>query len=147
MKPRDEDVTASAILPDKETTPQISLRLRGYMIATLDEPAKSITSIRKILDGNNIGLKLLRSRQRPFEGMSGLEEVYILSAYECSEYRSTLYAQWAIKAEVKSPQRPAIYLEMNCDADGQDDALRIWDAAIDNFTSIQAWHAKMKGGR
>ncbi|HCU68978.1 MAG TPA: hypothetical protein DGF30_07080 [Desulfomicrobium sp.] len=147
LKTRDEDVRASAILPAKETTPQISLRLRAYMIATPDEPAKSITSIRKILDGNNIDLKLLRSRQRPFEGMPGLEEVYILSAYECGEYRSTLYAQWAIEVEAKNPQRPAIYLEMSCNAAAQDEALRIWDAAIDNFTSIQAWNAKMKGGR
>jgi hypothetical protein len=36
---------------------------------------------------------------------------------------------------------------MSCDAAAQDDALRIWDAAIDNFTSIQAWNATMKGGR
>ncbi|PKN41873.1 MAG: hypothetical protein CVU60_08930 [Deltaproteobacteria bacterium HGW-Deltaproteobacteria-18] len=117
------------------------------MISTPDEPAKSITSIQKILDGNKIDLKILRSRQRPFEGMPGLKEVYILSAHECGEYQSTLYAKWAIEAEAKSPQRPAIYLEMSCDAEAQDDALRIWDAAIDNFTSIQAWHAKMKGGR
>ena len=143
MKTWDEDIRASASRPDRETAPKIMLRLRAYTISTPDEPAKSITSIRKILDGNKIDLKILRSRQRPFEGMPGLEEVVILSAYQCGEYQSTLFAKWAIEAEPKNPQRPAIYLEMSCDAEAQDDALRIWNAAIDNFTSIQAWHAKM----
>jgi len=147
MKTRYERVSTSASRPDTETSPKIWLRLRAYTISTPDEPAKSITSIRKILDGNKIDLKILRSRQRPFEGMPGLEEVVILSAYQCGEYQSTLFAKWAIEAEAKNPQRPAIYLEMSCDAEAQDDALRIWDAAIDNFTSIQAWNAKMKGGR
>ncbi|WP_459826163.1 hypothetical protein [Desulfomicrobium salsuginis] len=147
MKTRYESIDAYAWRAKSETTPEISLTFRAYTSATPDEPAKSITSIRKILDGNNIGLKLLRSRQRPFEGMPGLEEVFILSGHECGIPKSTLFAEWAIETEAKNPQRPALYLEMLCDAEAQDDALRIWDAAIDNFTSIQAWHAKMKGGR
>ena len=117
------------------------------MIFRPGEPAKSITSIQKILSGNSIDLRVLRSRKRSFEGMPGLEEVYILSAYECGEHKSTLYTQWAIEAETKNPQRPEIYLEMSCNADAQDEALRMWDAAIDNFTSIQAWNARIEGGR
>ena len=142
-----ESVDASAWRPKTETAPKILLNFRAFTIKTQHEPAKSIRSIRKILDGNNIDLKILRSRQRPFEGMPGLEEVVILSAYTGGEYQSTLYAEWAIEAESKNPQRPEIYLEMSCNADAQAEALRMWDAAIDNFTSIQAWNAKMKGGR
>lgn len=147
MKTRFERVSTSAQREETETASAISLRLRAYTILTPDEPARSITSIRKILEGNKIDLKILRSRQRPFEGMPGLEEVFILNGHECKTPKSTLYAEWAIEAEVKNSQRPAIYLEMSCDAEAQHDALRIWDAAIDNFTSIQAWHAKMKGDK
>jgi predicted SnoaL-like aldol condensation-catalyzing enzyme len=147
LKTRYESADAYARREKTETRPEILLNLRTYTIFTPDEPAKSIKSIRKILDGNNIDLKILRSRQHPFEGMPGLEEVVILSAFQCGEYQSTFFAKWAIEAEAKNPQRPAIYLEMSCNADAQDEALRIWDAAIENFTSIQAWHAKMKGGR
>jgi hypothetical protein len=147
LKTWDENVDASAWRAKTETAPKILLNFRAFTISTPDEPAKSIRSIQKILDGNNIDLKILRSRQRPFEGMPGLEEVYILSAHECGEYQSTLYAEWAIEAEPKNPQKPEIYLEMSCDANAQAEALRMWDAAIDNFTSIQAWNATMKGGR
>ncbi|WP_028578288.1 T6SS immunity protein Tli4 family protein [Desulfomicrobium escambiense] len=147
MKTWDESADAYARREETDTGPKISLNLRTYTISTPDEPAKSIKSIRKILDGNKIDLKILRSRHRTFEGMPGLEEVVILSGHECGTPKSTLFAKWAIEAEAKNPQRPTIYLEMSCDAAAQDDALRFWDASINNFISIQAWHAKMRGGR
>jgi hypothetical protein len=66
---------------------------------------------------------------------------------EAGEVRSELSAKWTIQGEPKNPDKPAITLDMDCSADVKDEALRMWDAVLENFTSIREWHARHRGGR
>ena len=147
LKTRDENVKASARREHTGGAPQISLSLMAFMIFRPVEPAKSITSIRKIFKAHHAELNILRSRRLPFEGMSGLEEVYILSQMERGVHESVFSAKWTIEGESRNPERPMIILRMESKTDDHNEALCMWDAVLENFTSIQAWNAKMKGGR
>jgi hypothetical protein len=63
------------------------------------------------------------------------------------EIESELAAKWTIRGEPKNPDKPKIILKMDCNADDQHEALRMWDAVLENFISIREWHAKHRGGR
>ncbi len=147
LKTRDEDVRASARREQTETAPQISLGLMAFMIFRPVEPLKSITSIRKIFTALDAELNLLRSRQLSFGGMTGLEEAYVLSNMERGTRESKFFAKWTIEGEPRNPDKPMIILRMECKTDDYSETLRMWDAVLENFTSIQAWNTKMKGGR
>jgi hypothetical protein len=147
LKTWDEDVRASARREQTETAPKISLSLMAFMVFRPVEPAKSVASIRKIFRAHGAELNILRSRQLPFAGTSGLEEAYVLSKVEQGVRESRFSAKWTIQGEPKNPDRPMIILRMECRTDDHRETLRMWDAVLENFTSIQAWNAKMKGGR
>jgi hypothetical protein len=147
LNTRYESVSASARRAKTETTSKISLRFSAYMLFLPDGPPMKISSIRKVFEGNGADLKILRSRQKPFQGRPGLEEVFILTSNYDGEIRSELSAEWTIQGEPKNPDKPTINLEMECDASNQDDALRMWDSVVENFTSIREWHAKRRGRR
>jgi hypothetical protein len=147
LKVRDESVNAFARRAKTETAPEISLSFYAYMLSRPDSPPIKISSIRKVFEGNGIALKILRSRQRSFQGRPGLEEVFIGTMEEAGEVRSELSAKWTIQGEPKNPDKPAITLDMDCSADVKDEALRMWDAVLENFTSIREWHARHRGGR
>ncbi|MDY0228167.1 MAG: hypothetical protein RBR38_15245 [Desulfomicrobium apsheronum] len=142
-----ESVRGSARRSKTETAPEISLRLNASMLFQPDVPPPTISSIRKVFEGNGIDVKILRSRQRSFEGMSGLEEVFIGTMNEDGKTKSELAAKWTIQGEPKKHDKQSITLRMDCSASVQDEALRMWDAVLNNFTSIQGWHAKKAGGR
>jgi hypothetical protein len=147
LNSRYESVSASARRSKTETTSKISLRLSAYMLFRPDGPPIKISSIRKVFEGNGIDLRILRSRQRSFAGMPGLEEVYTGTMNEEGEIQTELAAKWTIQGEPKNPDRPRIILKMSCNARVQDEALRMWDAVLENFMSIREWHAKRRGGR
>lgn len=147
LKTRDESVDAYALRTKTETTPEISLSLMAFTIFRPDEPAKSIAAIRKIFKAHGAELKILRSRQLFFAGRPGLEEAFVLSPKESGAQETEFSGKWTIEGEPRNPERPRIVIRMECKTNDHRGALRIWDAVLENFTSIQAWHAKMKGGR
>jgi hypothetical protein len=147
LKTWDEDVRASARREQTETAPQISLSLMAFMIFRPVEPLKSIASIRKIFIALDAELNLLRSRQLSFGGMTGLEEAYVLFNMERGTHESKFFAKWTIEGEPRNPDKPMIILRMECKTNDYSETLRMWDAVLENFTSIQAWNTKMKGGR
>ena len=147
MTTRFERISTSARRRETETAPEILLTLRAFTIFTPDEPAKSIASIRKVFKAHGAELDILRSRQRSFAGMPGLEEVFVLSPIEKGAHETEFSGKWIVEGEARNPERPAIVMRMECKTDDHREVLRMWDAVLDNFTSIQAWHAKMKGGR
>ncbi|WP_028576060.1 hypothetical protein [Desulfomicrobium escambiense] len=147
LKTRDESVDAFALRTKTETTPEISLSLMAFTIFRPDEPTKSIAAIRKIFKAHGAELKILRSRQLFFAGRPGLEEAFVLSPKESGEHATEFSGKWTIEGEPRNPERPRIVIRMECKTDDHREALRIWDAVLENFTSIQEWHAKMRGGR
>ena len=147
LKTRDESVGAFARRAKTESAPEISLSFDAFMLFRPSDPPIKISSIRKIFEGNGIDLKILRSRERSFAGMPGLEEVFIGTMEKDGEIESELAAKWTIRGEPKNPDKPKIILKMDCNADDQHEALRMWDAVLENFISIREWHAKHRGGR
>ena len=147
MKTWDESANAYARRAKTETTPEISLSRMAFTIFRPDEPTKSIASIRKIFKSYGAELNILRSRQLSFAGMPGLEETFVLSPMEKGSRESEFSGKWTIEGEPNNHERPRIVLRMECKTDDPSEALRMWDSVLENFTSIQAWHVKMKGGR
>ena len=147
LKTWDESADAFARREQTETKPKITLSLYASMLFQPDVQPPKISSLRKVFESNGIEIKILRSRPRSFEGMAGFEEVFIGTMNEDGEIRSELAAKWSIQGEPKNHDRPSMTLEMDCSASVQDEALRMWDAVLNNFTSIQGWHAKKAGRR
>jgi hypothetical protein len=146
IKPWAETVHVGCCRNKTESRPDIhfSIDTGLYQKPTSSPVSKSL--FRADAKKAGIAMEILRSRQWTLAGMVGLEEVYILSTLENAKKESDLYAKWEYQGEGGNPEKPFGFIELSCDASAKDDALRMWDAIMNNFTTIRAWHEKTRGG-
>jgi hypothetical protein len=148
IKPWAEEATAYSRRDATETKPKISYEFNADLALAPGTPPRSISLARGEFKKEGFELTMLRSRQRTLVGMDGLEEVYIFSGMKNGQERAGIYAKWIFQGERGNPEKPFNYIKLNCDDDAaKDDALRMWDAIMSNFTTIRIWHEKNKGGR
>jgi hypothetical protein len=148
IKPWAETTRASSRREATETKPQIFYEFNADLELAPGTPPDSISLARGEFKKIGSELTMLRSRQRTLAGMDGLEEVYVLSGMKDGRKRAGIYATWDYVGERGNPEKPFSYMRLDCDdATAKDDALRMWDAIMNNFTTIRDWHEKNKGGR
>jgi hypothetical protein len=148
IKPWAETARASSRRDATEINPKIYYVFDSDLELAAGTPPRSISLARGEFKKEGFDLTMLRSRQRILAGMDGLEEVYVLSGMKDERKWVGIYATWDYPGERGNPEKPFSYMKLDCDDDAaQDDALRMWDAIMNNFTTIRAWHGKNKEGR
>jgi hypothetical protein len=148
IKPWAEEAWASSHRNATESKPNIDYEFNADLELAPGTPPNSISLARGEFKKIGSEMTMLRSRQRTLAGMDGLEEVYVLSGMKDERKRAGIYATWDYPGERGNPEKPFCYMKLDCeDAAAKEDVLRMWDAIMNNFNTIRAWHEKNKGGR
>ena len=122
---------------------RIRLRFATHLFAHPCDPPRITEVVKSVTSKYRIELKILRSRELVLAGLKGLEEVYILQPKDndCADV-PRLTACWEYEGAGGDPQKPHIELKMSCRVEAGEDALRMWDAIITNFSSVREHCAK-----
>jgi hypothetical protein len=115
----------------------IRLFFDTYPSGSPDEP-KSILTIMPLVIKYGTKLHVLRSSKRVLAGMEGLEEVYLGGNKEDEELELT--ASWKFQGAQKDPLKPMMEIELTSPESAKDEALRMWDALMKNFTSVREYY-------
>jgi hypothetical protein len=147
IKPWAETVSVWSGREETEKKPEIRFSISTTLYSEPSSPRVPKGIFRGEAKEAGIELTTLRSQHRNLAGMIGLEEVHIVTGEEYGGMHSTLFAAWDYQGEGGNPEKPKLIIELTCDVEAKEDALRMWDAIMNNFTTIRAWHEKNKGGR
>jgi hypothetical protein len=147
LKIVNEYVTTSCSRDEVEGRPEIVLSMSESYLRRSDEPAPKISSLRKILKAHGAELEILRSRPRTVGKMPGYEELYTLSGKNNGSPDFRFYAHWDSNGEANNLERPGISFKIDCNGSVKDEAVRLWDAALDNFRSVRDWRESEMGRR
>jgi len=134
-----EQVGIGAIWPAGAANPTIRLTLYTLPPVTSNFP-KSIYTTSGIVRKYGMKLHVLRSQKRVLAGMEGLEEVYIGGDKDDTEL--TLTALWKYPGSGKDPEKPKVQIEITCPESAKEDALRMWDAVMKNFTTVREYYGR-----
>jgi hypothetical protein len=80
-------------------------------------------------------------------GILGWETVFVTSRNRDGELDADLVAKWSSKGDGYNLDSPRIRFEINSKDNARDEALRLWDAALDNFRSVRDWRESEMGRR
>jgi len=141
----DEYVSASCGRAESEGRPQIVLSMSESYLRRPPGTTLSLSLFRKALKAQGIDLEVLRSRRRTVGGIPGRETVFITSENKNGELDVDFVADWVSDGEAFNLDRPHMAIEINCDASAKDDALRLWDSALENFMSVRDWRESEMG--
>jgi hypothetical protein len=135
----DEYVSASCGLAESEGRPQIVLSMSESYLRRPPGTTPKISSLRRILKAHGAELEILRSRPRIVGGIPGHEELYTISGNNNGRLDYRFFANWISNGEANNLDRPRIELKIDCKGRGRDEAIHLWDAALDNFMTVRVW--------
>ena len=124
--------------PAEGSSPRIFISFSTHPRDEPDEPPISILTSMAIVNRFGFQLRVLRSQKRVLAGMEGLEEVYLLGDADKTE----LTASWKFQGAGGNPEKPGIDIEITCPESAKEDALRIWDAVMKNFTTVREYYGR-----
>jgi hypothetical protein len=124
------------------TVPKMHLEVGTYLFAKPATPPKSFMGAIGVARSVGIDIQFLRSQRRVLAGMDGLEEIFIMSETKNGKVRSELTAQWKFQGVGGDHDKPNIDIELTCHPDGKEYALRVWDAVMRNFTTVQEFYGR-----
>ena len=122
------------------SNPEIYLALDSVTVSSPDEPQKSIITLVPWAKLHGFYLSILRSQKRVLAGMEGLEEIF-LGTYENYE-EPQLTASWDYQGVGNDPEKPLMVIKLTCPESAKEDALRIWDAVMKNFTTVREHYGR-----
>ncbi|HCU69298.1 MAG TPA: hypothetical protein DGF30_08740 [Desulfomicrobium sp.] len=140
VKSWQEQVGVGVRRPADGSKPKIYLALDSASLSAPDEPPKSIKTLVPWAKINGFYLSILRSQKRVLAGMEGLEEVF-LGADNYNE-EPQLTASWNFQGTGNDPEKPLMEIKLTCPASAEEDALRIWDAVMTNFTTVREYYGR-----
>ena len=120
--------------------PEIYLGLDSVSLNAPDEPPKSIMALVPWAKMQGMYLSILRSQKRTLAGMEGLEEVYLVANTYFEEPQLT--ASWNFQGTGNNPEKPLMEIELICPESAKEDALRMWDAVMKNFTTVREYYGR-----
>ena len=134
-----EQVGIGAIWPAGAANPTIRLTLYTLPPVTSEFPKDIFT---RSSSAGKFGIRVhaMRSQKKVLGGMEGLEEVYLFGNKDDDELR--LKASWKYPGEAKNPEKPDIEIELTCLESAKEDALRMWDAVMKNFTTVREYYGR-----
>ncbi|SFL23322.1 hypothetical protein SAMN05421830_10165 [Desulfomicrobium norvegicum] len=138
LKTWSEQAGMSLERPPSESLHRIRLRFDAHLFAHPCDPPRITEAVKPVTSKYRIELKILRSRENVLAGLKGLEEIYILQPKDkdCPDV-PRLTACWEYEGAGGDPQKPHIQIKMSCRIEAREDALRMWDAIICNFSSVR----------
>jgi hypothetical protein len=125
--------------PASESRPKIYLRFDTVPPVTSEFP-KSIYVISDVARKYGMKLNVLRSQKRLLAGMEGREEIFLLRDKDDDEFELT--ASWRYQGVKKDPEKPDIEIELSCPESAKEEALRMWDAVMKNFTTVREYYGR-----
>ena len=134
-----EQAAIGATWPAGAAKPTIRLSFDTLPSVTSNVP-KNIFIRSSVAGKFGIRVQVLRSQKRVLAGMEGLEEVYLFGNKDDDELR--LKASWKYPGEAKNPEKPDIEIELTCLESAKEDALRMWDAIMKNFTTVREYYGR-----
>lgn len=142
LKTWSEQAGISLERPPAGSLQRIRLRFATHLFAHPCDPPRITEVVKSVTSKYRIDLKILRSRERILAGLNGLEEIYILQPKDkaCPD-APRLTACWEYEGAGGDPQKPHIELKLSCRAEAREDALRMWDAVVTNFSSVRRHYA------
>lgn len=147
LKIVDEYVTTSCSRDEVEGRPEIVLEMTESFPRGPEGPRPSIALFRRALKAHGFDLEIVRSRQRAVMGILGWETVFVTSTNRDGELDADLVAKWSSKGDGNNLDKPRIRFEINSKDSVRNEALRLWDAALDNFRSVRDWRESEMGRR
>ena len=143
LKTWSEQAGMSFERPPSESRYRIRLRFDAHLFAHPCDAPKITEAVKPVTSKYRIELKILRSKERILAGLNGLEEIYILQPRDksCPDV-PRLTACWEYEGAGGDPQKPHIQFKMSCRVEAKEEALRMWDAIIRNFGSVQKHFAE-----
>lgn len=118
-----------------------AIRLTFYTLPPVtSELPKSIYVISDVARKYGMKLHVLRSQKKVLAGMEGREEIFLLRDKDDDEFELT--ASWRYQGVKKDPEKPDIEMELTCPESAKEDALRMWDAVMKNFTTVREYYGR-----
>lgn len=120
--------------------PEIYLAVDSVSVSNPDEHPKSILTLVPWAKMNGLYLSILRSQKRVLAGMEGLEEVFL--GADKNDEEPQLTASWNYQGSGNDPQKPLMEIKLTCPESAKEDALRMWDAVMKNFTTVREYYGR-----